>query len=84
MLMVSSRGMLVNVKACHKAVRTCFSIFSLAKWNDYLTLHSLEVKSLSIGIGNLTVLYVGVAMAERIGRKSGHASITFLWTFAKP
>ena len=55
----------------------CCSI-SLAKSNKSLTLYSLEVRSLRIETRNLAILHVGVPMAERIGRKAGQLSITFL------
>ena len=47
-----------------KTSEFCCSI-SLAKWNESLTLYSLEVKSLSTVTRNLPILYVGVPMAER-------------------
>ena len=85
--MVSSRGMIVNNEVISrlaiKQSEFCCSI-SLAKSNESSTLYSLEVKSLSIGTRNLAILYVGVSMAERIGRKAGQPSITFSWTFARP
>ena len=84
--MVSSRGMLVNNEVMSrlaiKQSEFCCSI-SLAKSNESLTLYSLEVKSLSTGTRNLAILYVGVPMTERIARKAGQPSITFLWTFAR-
>ena len=61
-----------------------FCCISLAKSNESLTLYSFEVKSLSIGTRNLAMLYMGVSMAERMGRKAWKPSITFLWTFARP
>ena len=68
--MVSSRGMIVNNEVMSrlaiKQSELCCSI-SLAKSNESLTLYSLKVKSLSIGTKNLTILYVGVPMTERIG-----------------
>ena len=84
---VSSRGMLVNNEvmsrlAINQSEFCCSN--SLAKSNESLTLYSLEVKSLSIETKNLTFLYVGVPMAERIVRKAGQPSITYLWTFARP
>ena len=84
--MVSSRGMLVNNEVMSrlaiKQSEFCRSI-PLAKSNEFLTLHSLKVKSLSIGTRNLAILYVGVPLTERIARKAGQPSITFLWTFAR-
>ena len=86
MFMVSSRGMLVNSEVMSrlaiKQSEFCCSI-SLAKSNDSLTLYLPEVKSLSIRTRNSAILYVGVSMAERIGRKTRQPSITFLWTFAR-
>ena len=68
MFMVLSRGMWVNNEVMSRlAMKTsefCCSI-SLAKWNESLTLYSLEVKSLSTETRNLPILYVGVPMAER-------------------
>ena len=86
--MVSSRGILVNNEVMSRFVikqsEFCSSI-SLAKSDESLTLYSLEIKSVSIGTRNLAILYMGVPMtAERIGRKAGQPSITFLWTFARP
>ena len=73
---VSSRGMLVNKEVISrlaiKQSEFCCSIY-LAKSNESLTLYPLEVKSLSIE-----------TMAEKIGRKSGQLSITFLGTFITP
>ena len=72
--LVLSRGMLVNNEVMSwlaiKQSEFCCSIY-LAKSNESLTLYSFEAKSLSIGTRNLAILYVGVPMAERIGRKAG-------------
>ena len=38
--------------------------------------------SLNTGTKNLAILYMGVPMAERTGRKTGKPSIALLWTFA--
>ena len=65
--MASSRGMLINNER-----------ISWLAIKESLTLCSLEVKSLCIGTRNLAILYVGVPMTERIGRKAGQLSITFL------
>ena len=87
MFMVSSRGMLVNNEVMSRlAIRQsefCCSI-SLVKSNEFLTLYSLEVESLSTETRNLAIFYVGIPMAERIGRKEGQPSKTVLWTFARP
>ena len=70
--MVSFKGMLVNNKVMSRLAKKqsefCCSI-SLTKSNESLTLYSS--KSLSIGTRNLAISYVGVPMAERIGRKAG-------------
>ena len=80
MFVVSSRGMLVNNEVMSrlaiKQSEFCCSI-SLAKSKESLPLYLLEVKSLVIGTRNLAILYMGVPMAEIIGRKAGHPSITF-------
>ena len=84
--MVSSRGMLVNNEILLRLPikqSEFYCSISLAKSSESLTLYSLEVKSLSIGTRNLAILYVVVPMAERIGRKAGQPSITFLWNFAR-
>ena len=57
--MVSSKGMLVNNEVMSrlaiKQSEFCCRI-SLAKSNEFLTLYSLEVKSLSLGKRNLAIL----------------------------
>ena len=87
MFMVSSRGMLVNNEVVSrlaiKQSEFCCSI-SLAKSKESLTLYSLKVKSLGIGMKNVSIIYVGVLMSDKIGRKAGQPSITFLRTFARP
>ena len=80
MFMVLSRWMLVNnvvmSRLAIKQSEFCCNI-SLAKSNESLTLHSLEVRSLSTGTKNLAILYVGVPLVERIARKAVQLSITF-------
>ena len=66
-----ARGMLENNEVIMSRLVVNKSEFcqrnSLAKSKESLTLHLLNVKSLSIGTENLGILYADVPMAERIG-----------------
>ena len=47
-------------------------------------LYSLVAIELRIGTKYLANLYVGVPIADKIGRNGGHPSINFLWILARP
>ena len=43
-----------------------------------------DVKDVNIGTRNLGSFYDGVFIAERMGQREGHGSITGLYTLARP
>ena len=74
---VSARGILVNRESTSKLpiIRLLFWLtISSAKQKEPFTENSLAVIEASLGTKYLANLYVGVPIAERIGRKGGHTS----------
>ena len=63
-----------------------WSLISLQKENESLTVYSLTVNSLRIDKKNFARLYMALPIANRIGRK-GRVSFVdelYLWTLHKP
>ena len=63
-----------------------WSLISLQKENESLTVYSLTVNSLRIDKRNFARLYIAVSIADRIGRKGRISFVDelYLWTLDKP
>ena len=63
-----------------------WSLISLQKENESLTVYSLTLIFLRIGTKNFARLYVVLSIADRISRKGGlwFVDELYLWAFHKP
>ena len=63
-----------------------WSLISLQKENESLTLYSLTVNSLRICTKNFGRLYFAVPISDKIGQKGGMSFVDelYLWTLRKP
>ena len=85
--MVSSNGMLVKRLSPSKlAIIQLVSKLttSSANENESWTVNSLTVKGDKIGTKNFAILYVGVPIANKMGRKEGQLSMIGLCDLALP
>ena len=85
--MVPSNGMLVNRLSTSKLAMIQLAsklATSSANENESWAVNSLTVKGNKIGTKNFTRLYVGVPIADKMGRKEGQLSMIGLCTLALP
>ena len=61
-----------------------YSVISLGKLKESLTVNSLWAKASKIDIKSFARLYLGLLIAERIGLNLGTLWTTGLWTFGLP
>ena len=57
---------------------------SSEKENESSIVYSLDVEGASKGTKNVAILYVGVAISDKIGRKGGTPSLIGLCILARP
>ena len=57
---------------------------SSEKENESLIVYSLDVEGASKGTKNFAILYVGVPISDKIGRKGGTPSLIGLCILARP
>ena len=87
MFIISWSGNLVNKKSTTKLPikRLLYWLtISSAKQKKSFTENSVVLIEVSLGTKYFPHLFVGVPIAERIGQKGGHTSITALSTLHKP
>ena len=86
-VIVSFKGILVNRDSMSKLAITRLESnvkSSSAKENESLIVYSLDVKDASKGTKNFAILYVGVPISDKMGRKGGTPSLIGLCILTRP